>query len=201
MSKPTLAEQVVEILARRGADPPGGLGRWAADPLVDAVAGRLHQIRMARAFESFEADPRSEPNRRVLVELLGRQFEQDHGFRELVEGLVRARSGTPAAAEPSTWTGRRVATAVAVVAVVAGLGLGAWAVTRALDDEPQRDGSTPCRTFWALTADEQRELLAAIYRGKGEERRAEEPYLVSRVLYACGQNPERTVGQIVDASE
>ncbi|MGQ0836981.1 hypothetical protein [Actinokineospora sp.] len=205
MSYPTLAEHVADILAKLITRTIDGPHARAADTLFDAIIGRLRRIRMAGVFDVFEADPLSPARRRGLVDLLNQQFLVDPRFRdavaELVEATVpappRALVERPPAAEPPR---RRVWLGVAAMVAALGLVIGGRAGYLALTEPPPLGGSTPCRTFWALGEPEQRAILERVYRARNQPVRAQEPYIVAAVLYGCGQNPDRTVDQVVDSS-
>ncbi|MBM7771635.1 hypothetical protein JOD54_001839 [Actinokineospora baliensis] len=203
MSQPILAEHVADILARLVTHRVDGADRRAADTLLDAVVGRLRRIRRASAFEVFEADPNAPAHRRTLVDLLNHEFATDVGFRDAVASLAAAAGAPPVPEKvaprdprPSKRVLIGAGAAVAAIALV----LGGRALFLALAEEAELDGTTPCRTFWALQEPEQRDLLARAYEKRGETRRADEPYIVARTLYACGQNPESTVDDILSAS-
>ncbi|GAA2969568.1 hypothetical protein [Actinokineospora diospyrosa] len=203
MSQPILAEHVVDILARLVTHRVDGADKRAADTLLDAVVGRLRRIRRAQAFDLFESDPSAPGHRRTLVDLLNHEFATDPGFRDAVAGLASA-AGAPAERGPAARKDPRPSKRVllgagAAVAAIA-LVLGGRALYLGVVEEAELDGTTPCRTFWALKEPEQRSLLARAYEKHGETRRADEPYIVARTLYACGQNPESTVDDIISAT-
>ncbi|GAA3027121.1 hypothetical protein [Actinokineospora globicatena] len=202
MSQPLLAEHVVDILTRLVTHRVDGASRRAADTLSDAVIGRLRRIRRAAVFDLFEADPHAPGHRRTLVDLLNSEFAHDQGFREAVAGLAAA-AGAPAPQEEAPKRDPRPSKRVllgagAAVAAIA-LTLGGRALYLQISEAAELDGTTPCRTFWALKEPEQRGLLVRAYETHGQKRRTDDPYLVARVLYACGQNPENTVDQIITA--
>ncbi|RLK59653.1 hypothetical protein [Actinokineospora cianjurensis] len=202
MSQPILAEHVVDILAGLVTNRVDGASKRAADTLADAVVGRLRRIRRASAFDLFETDPHASAHRQTLVDLLNTEFATDAAFRDAVAGLATA-AGAPPVRVPEAKRDHRPQKRVllgagAAVAAIA-LALGGRALYLELTEAAEPDGTTPCRTFWALKEPEQRGLLVRAYEKHGEMRRTDDPYLVARVLYACGQNPENTVDQIITA--
>ncbi|WP_436493538.1 hypothetical protein [Actinokineospora sp. HUAS TT18] len=198
MSFPTLAEHVVEVLAQLGAGTITGPRRRAADTLFDAVIGRLRRTGTASTFDLFAADPAAPARRRPLVEILNRQFKDDPAFRDLIAGMVRATDiAAPAPQEParSVFPARKVAVAATGILVAAGIALGARALVLNLTEKPLPDGT--CRTFFAMTGEDQRSLLERVYHARNQPLMEGDPYIVSSVLYGCGQNPERTVNDVI----
>ncbi|GLZ43696.1 hypothetical protein [Actinokineospora sp. NBRC 105648] len=197
MNQPILAEHVVDVLTRLVTRTVDGPHRRNADTLYDAVIGRLRRTRNAEAFDLFEADPHSAYRRQTLVDLLNHQFANDPVFRDTVAALVKPAAGhrEPNRNRPSP---RKLALWAGGAVLLVGLAIGARALYVNLSAEPELDGTTQCRTFFALTEPEQRTLLVRAYHDRGQERRQDEPYIVASVLYACGQNPESTVNQIIE---
>ncbi|WP_026424743.1 hypothetical protein [Actinokineospora inagensis] len=202
MSQPILAEQVVDILAGLVTNRISGPRRRPADALFDAVVGRLRRIRRASAFDLFEADPHGPRQRRALVDLLAAEFADDPTFREGLAELVRSTGGSPdgTPAPPDPKPQRRILFGAGAAVLVLVLAFGGRAIYLRMTEKPPLDGSTPCHTFWALTDTEQRDLMVRAYQNHGQHHRSDEPYIVASVLYACGQNPESTVDQIIDAA-
>ncbi|WP_157368284.1 hypothetical protein [Alloactinosynnema sp. L-07] len=201
MSFPTLAEHVVEVLAQLVARTITGQRQRAADTLYDAVIGRLRRTGTAGTFDLFAADPAAPARRRPLVDALNRQFKDDPGFRDLIAGMVRATDiGAPEPVDVAArFPARKVAIAVVGTLAAVGLAIGGRAVYLNLTDVPLPDGTTSCRTFFAMSTADQRSLLERIYRARNEPLREQDPYIVSAVLYGCGQNPERTVDDVISS--
>ncbi|MBC6447251.1 hypothetical protein [Actinokineospora xionganensis] len=205
MSFPTLAEHVVEILAQRARMTIDAPHHRAADTLFDAVIGRLRRTGTAGTFDLFAAEPDAPARRRPLVGVLNHQFRDDPQFRDLIAGMVRATNIAPPAGsepvdEPSGFNRRRMAVIVVSVLAATGLIIGGRVAYLHLTEEPQPDGNTSCRDFFAMHPDKQRALLEHVYRQRNEPLREHDPYIVASVLYGCGQNPERTVIQVVNSS-
>ncbi|PPK70485.1 hypothetical protein V5P93_000635 [Actinokineospora auranticolor] len=206
MNQPVLADQVVDILADLASNTLSGNQKRAADVLFDAVLGRLRRIRLAAAFDVFEADPTAPQPRSTLTTILNDQFARDPSFRDQVSNLAQAAGAAPQPPEeplPARYSPRvpkRVLMGAGAAVLALALVVGGRALFVELTEEPELDGTTPCRTFWTLKEPEQRGLLVRAYRGKGQERREDEPYIVASVLYACGQSPDSTVNDIIDAA-
>ncbi|HVK20666.1 MAG TPA: hypothetical protein VM677_04845 [Actinokineospora sp.] len=203
MSFPTLAEHVVEVLAQLVARTIAGPRQRAADTLYDAVMGRLRRTGTAGTFDLFAADPAAPARRRPLVDVLNRQFKDDPAFRDLIAGMVRATDITTPADEepvqPPRFPARRIAVIAVGTLVAVGVAVGARAVYLNLTDKPLPDGTTSCRTFFAMPTVDQRSLIDRVYRARNEPQNEQDPYVVAKVLYGCGQNPERTVNDVLSS--
>ncbi|WP_018682604.1 hypothetical protein [Actinokineospora enzanensis] len=206
MSKPILAEHVADILTRLACNGLDETRKRAADTLQDAVVGRLRRIRRAAVFDLFEADPAAERHRLAFVTVLDEQLTRDPGYRAAISDLARA-AGAPLIVaafpdddRPFPLPPKRILLGAGAAVLVLVLFFGGRALYTEMTDEPVRDGTTPCRTFWALKEPDQRSLLVRAYEERGQTRRSDDPYFVAAVLYACGQQPEDTVNQILDAA-
>lgn len=194
MARGNLPDHAVDLLAQvasRSVDPSAAR---TADDLFDLVVGRLRRVRRVAVFDVFEADPNSPMRRQALVDLIEEQFRLDPRFRDQVAELLGPVAEEPPPPRPA---GRGVPLVAAVLAG-AGLLVGAVALFLTSAGDPPPDGRTPCGQFWALPEPQQRDLLRRAFRSRGEPLRAEEPYAVAAVLYACGQDPERTVDQVIE---
>ncbi|WP_156757590.1 hypothetical protein [Actinokineospora pegani] len=188
---PALADRVVDLLARLPRMEGGD--RRTADDVFAAVIARLAQSRRTATFDVFEADPTSPARRAALAQVLTTELETTPEFLATIQDLLPSRPHRPDRRTPGL-------PVVAIGLAIGGLLAATAGLVTALATPPPLDGTAACRTFFGLEQDAQKAFLARVFQDRGEPARAKEPYIVASILYACGQRPESTVNQIIDAS-
>ncbi|WP_424184124.1 hypothetical protein ACOBQX_19600 [Actinokineospora sp. G85] len=189
---PALADRVVDLLAR--LPQLEGANRRTADSVFAAVIAQLARSRRTATFDVFEADPTSPARRAALAQVLATELETAPEFLATIQDLLPGRSRRPDRQTPGL-------PVVAIGLAIGGFLAATAGLVTALATPPALDGTAACRSFFALGQDEQQAFLTRVFQERGEPERAREPYIVASILYACGQNPERTITQVIDASD